>query len=74
VNGILINCHAVSFASLSKFEDQYLEMGERYKEMGETLAELKVKIDANRDKTEQGIRNELLQVVQKTIVSSFPKK
>jgi hypothetical protein len=49
-------------------------MGEIYKEMGETLAELKVKIDANRDKTEQGIRNELLQVVQKTIVSSFPKK
>jgi hypothetical protein len=59
---------------VSKFEDQYLEMGERYKEMGETLAELKVKIVANRDKTEHEIRNELLQEVQKTIMSSFPKK
>lgn len=59
---------------VSKFEDQYLEMGERYKEMGETLAQLKVKVDENRDKTEQEIRNELLQEVQKTIMSSFPKK
>jgi hypothetical protein len=59
---------------VARFEDQYNQMGARYQEMGETLTALKSKIDDNRDTTEKEIRNELLQEVQKTIMSSFPKK
>jgi hypothetical protein len=35
---------------------------------------LKSKIEENRDTTEKEICNELLQEVEKTIMSSFPKK
>lgn len=59
---------------LARLEEQYEEMGERYREMGETLSILKTKIDERTEKTEQEIRNELLQEVQKTIMSSFPRK
>ena len=53
---------------MARFEDQYKEMGEKYQAMGETLRELKSKIEDNRDATEKEIRNELLAEVQKTIM------
>jgi hypothetical protein len=59
---------------VSRFEEQYTQMGEMYRQMGETLADVKAKINENRESTEQEIRSELLQEVQKTIMSSFPKK
>lgn len=59
---------------VARFEEQYTQMGEMYRQMGETLADVKGKINANRESTEQEIRSELLQEVQKTIMSSFPKK
>lgn len=59
---------------VAQFEQQYQDMGEKYHQMGEILAELKAKIEENRESTEQEIRSELLQEVQKTIMSSFPKK
>ena len=59
---------------VARFEEQYTQMGEMYRQMGETLADVKAKINENRESTEQEIRSELLQEVQKTIMSSFPKK
>jgi flagellar biosynthesis/type III secretory pathway protein FliH len=59
---------------VQRFEVQYEEMGERYRDMGETLKALKSKIVENRDTMEQEIRDELLQEVQKTIMSGYPKK
>jgi hypothetical protein len=59
---------------VARFEEQYTQMGEKYRQMGETLADVKAKINENRESTEQEIRSELLQEVQKTIMSSFPKK
>lgn len=61
-------------ALVAQFEGQYTQMGEMYRQMGETLADVKAKINENRESTEQEIRAELLQEVQKTIMSSFPKK
>jgi hypothetical protein len=61
-------------AIVARFEQQHREMGEMYRQMGETLAALKSKIEESRESTEREIRSELLQEVQKTIMSSFPKK
>lgn len=58
---------------VARFEQQHREMGEMYRQMGETLAELKSKIEESRESTEREIRSELLQEVQKTIMSSFQK-
>jgi hypothetical protein len=58
-------------ALVARFEEQYQEMGKNYEQMGETLAELKSKVEENRESTEREIRSELLKEVQQTIMSSF---
>ena len=60
-------------AIVARFEQQHREMGEMYRQMGETLAELKSRIEERRESTVREIRSELLQEVQKTIMSSFQK-
>jgi hypothetical protein len=59
---------------VAKFEEKYEKMGDMYKEMGETLAQLKSKIDESRSATEEEIRSELLQEVQQSIMKSLGKK
>lgn len=57
-----------------KFERQHEEMGKMYHEMGQTLSELKSKVQENRTATEEEIRNELLLEVQENLLKSFGKK
>lgn len=54
-------------ALIAQFEEQYKVVGKAYKEMGQTLTALKTKVQANR----QEIKDELLQEVQRTLVTSF---
>jgi hypothetical protein len=51
-----------------KCEVQYEEMGLRFQEMGETLSQLRVKLEERRSDREQEIRNELLAEVQKKMM------
>jgi hypothetical protein len=53
---------------ISKFEEQYKEMGKHYVAMGETLSRLKSKLGEEQTEREQKIRSELLAEVQKKIV------
>eukprot|EP00934_Nitzschia_sp_Nitz4_P007084 Nitzschia sp. Nitz4//scaffold212_size37733//27005//28699//NITZ4_007738-RA/size37733-augustus-gene-0.11-mRNA-1//1//CDS//3329542037//7074//frame0 len=59
---------------ISQFEKQYNAMGKIYEEMGETLAELKSKVDTSRTTTEEEIRNELLMEVQENLLKTFGMK
>jgi hypothetical protein len=54
-------------ALLSKFEEQYEEMGKHWVAMGETLSQLKRKLGKERTEREQEIRSELLAEVQKKL-------
>lgn len=53
------------------FEQQYHEMGRVYGKMGETLLELKSKIQDNRAATEAELRAEILQEVQESLLRNF---
>jgi hypothetical protein len=59
---------------ISRFEDQYEEMGHRYREMGNILKDMKMAIVRGRERTEEEIRMDLLSEVQKSIMKSLPKK
>ena len=59
---------------ISRFEAQYEEMGQRYAEMGTLLAEMKNAIDDRRTQSEQEIRRELLDEIQRNILESMPKR
>ena len=59
---------------MSRFEDQYNEMGQRYTEMGTILAQMKTTLAVTRERSEQEIRRELLDEVQKSLIESLPKK
>eukprot|EP00535_Pseudo-nitzschia_heimii_P000950 CAMPEP_0197185658 /NCGR_PEP_ID=MMETSP1423-20130617/12384_1 /TAXON_ID=476441 /ORGANISM="Pseudo-nitzschia heimii, Strain UNC1101" /LENGTH=595 /DNA_ID=CAMNT_0042636783 /DNA_START=51 /DNA_END=1835 /DNA_ORIENTATION=+ len=52
---------------MTRFEDQYEEMGKRYAEMGELLAQMKTVTEENRERSEQEIRRELLDEIQRKI-------
>lgn len=54
---------------VSKFEEQYHEMGKQYKAMGETLSRLRSKLGEERNAREQELRNELLVEVQKKLMN-----
>ena len=59
---------------ISRFEDQYNEMGKRYAEMGELLTQMKTAMEENRERSEQEIRRELLDEIQSNILQSMPKR
>lgn len=59
---------------IGQFQDEYEEMGKRYAAMGKLLDQMKTAIVLRREKSEQQIRNEVLEEVQKSIFSSLPKK
>ena len=59
---------------LGKFEEQYDAMGVMYRQMGDTLKELRSKVQENRTATEEEIRSELLEEVQESLLKSFGKK
>lgn len=59
---------------MSRFEVQYKEMGQRYAEMGTLLAQMKFAIDDRRTPSEQEIRKELLEEIQRNILESMPKR
>ena len=59
---------------MSRFEDQYKEMGKRYAEMGTLLSQMKTAIEDNRERSEQEIRRELLDEIQRNILESMPKR
>lgn len=59
---------------MSRFEDQYNEMGRRYTEMGTLLAQMKNALAVNRERSEQEVRRELLDEVQKSLLESLPKR
>lgn len=59
---------------MSRFEDQYNEMGQRYAEMGTLLAQMKTAIYDRRTQSEQEIRRELLEEVQRSILNNMPKR
>lgn len=59
---------------VSQFEKQYTAMEKIYQQMGKTLQELKTKVEANRNTTEEEIRKELLLEVQENLLKSFGKK
>lgn len=66
---------SASLAQLvGKFEEQYAAMGTMYRQMGETMKELRSKIQEKRTATEEEIRNELLEEVQESLLRSFGKK
>jgi phage shock protein A len=53
---------------VSKFEEQYKEMGENYVAMGKTLSRLKSKLGEERTEREKAIRSELMAEVQKKLM------
>jgi hypothetical protein len=55
---------------VTRFEEKYEEMGQQYTEMGNLLAQMKTALEEGREKTEQQIRSEVLEEVQKCM----PKK
>jgi hypothetical protein len=59
---------------MSRFEDQYREMGQRYAEMGTLLTQMKTAMEDNREQSEQEIRRELIDEIQKNIFDSMPKR
>lgn len=59
---------------MSRFEDQYKEMGKRYAEMGTILTYMKTAIEERREQSEQEIRRELLDEIQRNILESMPKR
>jgi len=59
---------------MSRFEDRYKEMGQRYTEMGAILTQMKTAIEDNRERSEQEIRRELLDDIQRNILESMPKR
>ena len=59
---------------VSRFEEQYEEMGERYREMGNILTQMKSTVANGRERTEEEIRMDVLDEVQKTITKTFKKK
>ncbi len=58
---------------ISRFEKQYEEMGQIYNEMGTTLAQMKGAANGS-ERTEEQIRADLLEEVQRSIMNSLPKK
>lgn len=58
---------------ISRFEEQYTEMGKRYHEMGDVLQQMK-EVASGRERTEEEIRAELLEEVQRNILNSFQRK
>jgi hypothetical protein len=59
---------------ISRFEEQYEEMGKRYLEMGNILQQMKEAAARGRERTEEEIRADLLEEVQRNILKSLPKK
>mmetsp|Transcript_14617 Transcript_14617/g.30283 ORF Transcript_14617/g.30283 Transcript_14617/m.30283 type:complete len:638 (-) Transcript_14617:702-2615(-) len=59
---------------MSRFEEQYNEMGQRYAEMGTLLGKMKAAIGDNRERSEKEIRRQLLDEVQSKILQSIPKR
>ena len=59
---------------MTRFEAQYNEMGKRYTEMGELLTQMKTAVEENRERSEQEIRRELLDEIQRNILQSIPKR
>lgn len=59
---------------ISRFQLQYEEMGRRYAEMGSLLAEMKNTIEESRTPSEQEIRRELLDEIQRSIFDRMPKR
>ena len=59
---------------MSRFEDQYKEVGKRYAEMGTILTQMKTAIEEKREQSEQEIRRELLDEIQRNILESMPKR
>ncbi|KAG7346705.1 hypothetical protein IV203_005774 [Nitzschia inconspicua] len=59
---------------ISRFEEQYEEMGQRYHEMGNILEQMKEAAASSRERTEEEIRADLLEEVQRNILKSLPKK
>jgi hypothetical protein len=59
---------------ISRFEDRYKEMGQRYTEMGVILTQIKTAIEDNRERSEQKIRRELLDEIQRNFLESMPKR
>ncbi len=59
---------------ISRFEDQYKEMGQRYAEMGTLLTQLKTAMADTRTQSEQEIRRELLDEIQRNILENLPKR
>eukprot|EP00531_Pseudo-nitzschia_arenysensis_P018288 CAMPEP_0116135800 /NCGR_PEP_ID=MMETSP0329-20121206/11386_1 /TAXON_ID=697910 /ORGANISM="Pseudo-nitzschia arenysensis, Strain B593" /LENGTH=566 /DNA_ID=CAMNT_0003630629 /DNA_START=69 /DNA_END=1769 /DNA_ORIENTATION=+ len=59
---------------ISRFEDQYKEMGQRYAEMGTLLTQMKTAMDDRRTQSEQKIRRELLDEIQRNILENMPKR
>lgn len=57
-----------------RFEEQYDEMGKRYQEMGTLLQQMKVAAASGQKRTEEEIRADVLEEVQRTIMKSLPKK
>jgi hypothetical protein len=58
---------------ISRFEEQYQEMGERYHEMGDILQQMKEAAASRRERTEGEIRADLLEEVQRNIMNSLPR-
>lgn len=59
---------------MSRFEDKYNEMGKRYAEMGTILTQMKIAMEENREQSEQEIRRELLDEIQRNILENMPKR
>jgi len=59
---------------MSRFEDQYKEMGQRYADMGVILTQMKTAMEEKREQSEQEIRRELLDEIQNNILESMPKR
>jgi hypothetical protein len=59
---------------MSRFEDQYKEIGQRFTEMGAILTQMKTAIEDNRERSEKEIRRELLDDIQRNILESMPKR
>jgi hypothetical protein len=58
---------------ISRFEEQYNEIGKRYQEMGSILQQIK-ETAIGMERTEEEIRADLLEEVQRSILKSLPRK
>ena len=59
---------------ISRFEVQYEQMGESYREMGNILSQMKSAVASGRDRTEEEIRMDVFDEVQKTLADTFKKR